>query len=123
MVSNDVVELYLANVNIAAGEVFYLDANDEANLAINTSASTDEVTGMALQSADAGNYVPGIPNGTTIQVGNTLTAGDVYILGTTAGDVMLATELASSQYLSLVATVTATNQIILNIDNTGTVKA
>ena len=123
LVSNTPLERYVANVAISEGEVFYLDSNTQANLAENDDAAHDEIAGVALQDADAGNYVIGIPTGATIQVSNALTVGDVYILAATAGDVMTSSELLSTQYLSILGTVSATDQLILNFDNTGSQKA
>jgi len=123
LVTNTTPELYLANVVIVSGEVLYLDSNEDANLAQNDDAANDEIAVVALQAASVGNYVVGIPTGATIQVTNTLVVGDVYVLAATAGDVMLASDLLSTQFLSVFGTVSATNQILLSFDNTGSQKA
>ncbi len=123
LVTNTTPELFLANVAIVAGELFYLDSNEDANLAQNDDAANDEIAGIALQGAAAGNYVVGIPTGAKIQVSNTLVIGDIYILAATTGDVMLSSDLLSTQFLSVFGTVSATNQILLNFDNTGSQKA
>ena len=125
LVSNTTPELYIANEAIVAGELFYLDSDTKANKAANTAAATDEIAGIALQDAAAGNRVVGIPNGATIQVSNALTVGDVYILAATAGDVMLASDLLSTQFLSQFATVNnaTPDTLVLEFNNTGSVKA
>lgn len=121
--SNNQPELYLAAEAITAGELFYLDTNDKANKAVNTAAATDEIAGIALQDAAIDNYVVGIPTGATIEVSNPLVVGDVYILAATAGDVMLSNELLTTQFLSIFGTVTTTSRILLEFNNTGSVKA
>lgn len=123
LVSNTQPELYVANEAILAGELFYLDTNDKANKAVNTAAATDEIACVALQDAAVDNQVVGLPTGSTIEVSNTLVVGDVYILAATAGDVMLASDLLSTQFLSQFATVTTTSQMLLEFNNTGSVKA
>lgn len=119
-------ELYVTNEAIVAGELFYLDSNSQANKALNTGAGTDEIAGIALQDAAVGNRVAGIPNGATIEVSNTLVVGDVYILAATAGDVMLASDLLATQFLAQFGTVTVAGppaQLVIEINNTGSVKA
>lgn len=123
LVSNTTPELYLANETILAGELFFLDAAERANKAVNNDASKDEIAGVAIQKATAGNIVVGIPNGATIQVSNVLTVGDVYILAAAAGDIMLANELLATQFLSVFGSVTTTSRIVMDINNTGSQKA
>lgn len=125
LVSNTTPELYLANEALTAGELFYLDSDTKASKAVNTAAATDEIAGIALQDAIAGNRLVGIPSGAKIQVSNSLTVGQIYILAATAGDVMLSSELLSTQYLSVFATVTQVSptRLVLDFNNTGSVKA
>lgn len=123
LVSNTELELYIAAATLAAGELFYLDASDQAMLADNSASTTAVVAGIALQDATLGNYVAGVPNGATIEVSNVLVVGDSYILATTAGDVMTAGELLTTQYLTLIGTVSTTSRIVLDFNITGSVKA
>lgn len=123
LVSQTQPELFVAAVDVVAGEVLFLDASDQGNLASNTDPSTDEIAVMALQDAVTGNQIVGIPTGAVIQVSNVLVIGDVYILAAVAGDVMLSNELLSTQFLSQFATVSATNQLTLEFNNTGDQKA
>ncbi len=119
--TDDTPELFLANEAIAIGELFYLDSNSQANVADNTDSGKDEIQGVALTAADAGNYVVGASLG-TIQVSNALVIGDVYILSDN-GDVQLATDLASTEFLSEFGTVDTTSSLVLKINNTGSQKA
>lgn len=114
-------ELFLANERIEIGEVFYLDGDSEANVADNTDSGKQTIAGLALTAADAGNFVSAATGG-TVQFGNTLVVGDVYILSTT-GDVQLATDLAASGFLSIFATVDTTGSMVLAFNNTGSQKA
>ena len=125
LVSNTTPELYVANEAILAGELFYLDASTQANKAVNTAAATDEIAGIALQNAAAGNRLVGIPTGAVIEVSNTLVVTDTYILSAVAGDIMLATEILSTQFLSHFGTVISVipYRIVLDFNNTGSVKA
>lgn len=121
--SDDQPEQFLANEAIAIGELFYLDANSQANVADNTDSGKDEIEGVALTAADAGNYVVGLTiDGAILQVSNPLVVGDTYILSDN-GDVQLATDLASTEFLSNFGTVDTTSSIVLQINNTGSQKA
>jgi hypothetical protein len=122
-VSNTRLERYIANVAIVAGEAIYLDADNEANLTLNTDAARDDIAGIAFQDADIGNYVISIPTGAVIQVSNTLVVTDVYVLAAVAGDVMLASDLLATHYLTEIGTATATDQLTLNFNTTSKIKA
>lgn len=119
--TDDSPELFLANEAIAVGELFYLDGNSQANVADNTDAGKQTIEGVALTAADTGNFVAALVTG-TLQVSNVLVIGDVYILAVT-GDVKLADELASTEYLSVFGTVDTTSSIVIDINNTGSQKA
>ncbi len=124
LVSNTTPELYVANEAIVSGELFYLDADVKANKAVNTAAATDEIAGIALQNAAAGNRLVGIPTGAVIEVTNILVVTDTYILSATAGDIMLADEILATQFLSVFGTVASIipYRIVLDFNNTGDVK-
>lgn len=119
--TDDTPELFLANEAIAIGELFYLDGDSKANVADNTDSGKQTIEGIALTASDANNYVVGQSLG-TLQVSNSLTIGDVIILSDN-GDVQLATDLASTEFLSIFGTVDTTSSIVLQIDNTGSQKA
>lgn len=122
LVSDADLEVYVANEAIAAGELFYLDSDGEGNVADNTDGAKDEVEGMALTAADIGNYFVGVNgDGVVIQTTATITQGDELILSTT-GDVQLSTDLASTEYLSRFGWVSGTDEITIDIKNTGTQK-
>lgn len=122
LVSDAETEAYLANEAIAAGELFYLDNDGEANVADNTDGAKDEIEALALTSADAGNYVVGVNvDGAVIQTTAVITKGDELILST-SGDVQLSTDLASTEWLSRFGWVSGTDEITLDINNTGTQK-
>jgi len=118
---NQFITTFIANEAIAAGEVVYLDTDGEANVADNTDSGKITIVGIALQAADALNQCTVITDG-VIQVSNVLVIGDSYILSTT-GDLQLATDLASTEFLSAFGAATTTGKITLGIKNYGAQKA
>lgn len=122
LVSEAELEVYIANEAITAGDLFYLDTDGEANIADNTDGAKDEIEGLAMTSADAGNYVVGLNvDGAVIQTTAVITQGTELILST-AGDVQLSSDLASTEYLSRFGWVSGADEITLDINNTGTQK-
>lgn len=121
-VDNQSTTLYLANEAIAAGECVYLDADGEANVADNTSATTDEVVGIALQAADALNYCQVVTSG-KLQISNAaLAVGDTFYLSDN-GDIQQFADLVSTDLVSIIGVMTTTTVLTININNTGAVRA
>lgn len=119
--NNQSVRQATANEAITEGDLIYLDTDGEANIADGTSATKNEVEGMALQDADAGNMCSYVTDG-VVQVGNVLTVTDVYVLST-GGQIQLVTDLVSTDYLSVFGAATATDEITISIKNYGVQKA
>lgn len=120
--TNQFVSTFIANEAIVSGELVYLDTDGEVNKAINSDSAKDAVAGIALQFADAGNQCPVVTGG-VIQVSNTLVIGDTFILAALGGDLMLATDLLSSQFLTIFGAATKTDEITLHIKAFGVPKS
>lgn len=120
--NNQFITTFIANEAVVAGEAVYLDTDGEVNKAINTDSAKDEVVGIVIQDADALNQCGVITQG-IVQVSNTLVIGDSYILAAVAGDVMLATDILSTHFLTWVAGVVATNKLELSLKTFSAQKA
>ena len=119
---NQFITTYIANEAVVAGEAVFLDTDGEVNKAINTDSAKDDVVGIAFQDADALNQCAVITEG-IIQVSNTLVIGDSYILAAVAGDIMLATDILSTHFLTWVAGVVATDKLELSLKTFSAQKA
>lgn len=119
---NQFVTTYIANEAVVAGEAVYLDTDGEVNKAINTDSAKDDVVGIVHQDADALNQCAVITQG-IIQVTNTLVIGDSYILAAVAGDIMLATDILATHYLTWIAGAVATNKLELSLKTFSALKA
>ena len=120
--NNQFVTTFIANEAVVAGEVVFLDTDGEVNKAINTDSAKDNVVGIAFQDADALNQCAVITQG-IIQVSNTLVIGDTYILAAVAGDIMLATDILSTHFLTWVAGAVATDKLELSLKTFSAQKA
>ncbi len=120
--NNQFVTSFIANEAVVGGVVVYLDTDGEVNKAINTDSAKDDVVGIVIQDADALNQCGVITQG-IIQVSNTLVIGDSYILAAVAGDIMLATDILSTHFLTWVAGVVATNKLELSLKTFSAQKA
>ena len=118
---NQFVSTLIANETIANGEVLFTDTDGELNKADNTDSGKDFISGIALQDATALGSCAVVTQG-VIVVTNTLIVGDVLILST-AGDLQIATDLASGGFLSIFGAATGINEITLGITNFGVAKA
>lgn len=110
----------IAGETIAAGKWIYIDAadNNEAKLAQNDStAAQADAVGIALNGASAGQPVQYAIAG-NVTVDNT-TADKFYFLSSTAGNMELESDLASSERIVLLCYATSATNIKLAINNTG----
>lgn len=117
----------VAGETITAGMSVYLKASDNRlwkAQADGTSAEADAV-GISLHASLAGQPLAYAPNGSTINIGGTTAAGVFYYVGTTAGGVGLAGDLASTNKVCQLGYATATSGAVFNVRiiNTGSVLA
>ena len=120
--NNKFVTTFIANEAVVNGETLYLDTDGEVNKALNTDSAKDDVVGFALQDAAALNQCAVVTGG-IIQVTNTLVIGDSYILAAVAGDIMLATDILATHFLTWVAAAVATNKLELSLKTFSALKA
>ena len=112
-----------AGVAITAGQVIYLDSTTSTmKLADADALLTAAVTGIAVNSAAAGQPVTYQPNG-LITIGATVVVGTAYYLSSTAGGICLESDLASGDYVTFLGIATTTAIIAINIVQSATAKA
>lgn len=113
-------EQRVAGATIAAGQWVYLDT---ANSNVAKLAQSDgtvleaAVAGMALNSASTGQPVT-IAIGGTVTVGSVVAAGVFYFLSSTAGNMELFTDVASTEKESLLCYAISATVIYILIRNT-----
>ncbi len=108
-----------AGETITAGETLYLDTSvNTYKLADNSAATTDLVAGIALHSSVVNQPIVVQKSG-NIDLGTTLTAGETYVLSTTAGGIAPIADLATTEYVTLLGVATGAANLMLAINNTG----
>jgi hypothetical protein len=115
---------WTAGATITAGQAVYLDSanSNVAKLAQSDGTSAEaEVKGIALCGAASGQPII-IASSGTMDLGATLTVGMIYVLSQTAGGIAPVSDLASSDYVSVIGVATATDEIRLSITNSGVEK-
>ena len=101
----------IAGATITAGQAVYRDASDsnQFKLADNDAAGTDDVYGIALNSASDEQPLV-VQRSGTIDMGGVVAVGTIYVLSSTAGGVAPSTDLVSTDYVTVIGVgVTATN--------------
>lgn len=103
---------------ISPGQLCYTTTSDTYGVADNNASGKTSVAGMAINTAAAGQPVTVATNGATVSFGAVLTAGQDYVLSSTAGFMCLSSDLSTGQTLSLVGWAPTTSTLKLNISNT-----
>lgn len=114
-----------AGAAITAGDAIYIDStdSDKAKLAdVTTSSATAKVAGVALCDAAIGNTVVYAKPNAIIDMGITFTVGVTVVLSA-AGAVAPHTDLATSDYISIIGVPSAADSIKLVLHNSGIVHA
>jgi len=120
------VELVQYGTTISAGQPVYLDSTDsnKAKLADNNaSTATAVVKGVAVTPGVSGGYGYVATSGSIILVGTTMGVGQTYCLGATAGTIVDEGDIATGNNLSRIGSGATTEQMDLDITNTGIVHA
>lgn len=114
----------LAGATITAGQVVYLDSTTNTLKLAQSDGTTAEaaMVGIALNGANSGQSVIYVKGG-TVTIGGTVVAGTSYYVGTTAGDIVLYSDLSSTNKISFVGYATTTGILAVQIVNTGLAKA
>lgn len=115
---------YNAGAAIAAGQPVYLDAatNTIKVCDADASAATADCFGVAISTGVSGQPVTVQTDG-TLTIGGTMTLGEVYFLGTTAGALIPAADLANPARTTIVGVATSTTVMTLKLYTSGVVHA
>lgn len=110
----------VAGATITAGQVVYQDASDlKAKLAdCDGAAALGVVKGIALNNASANQPVR-VQTAGDLNIGATLTVGEIYVLSGDAGGVAPEGDLANPDKVSLIGVATTASNLKLNIFNSG----
>jgi hypothetical protein len=113
----------VAGETLTAGMLVYLKSSDTRywKAHCETSAATAVVAGVVLNGASAGQRVS-VMTGGTVTIGDTVGVGTIYILST-AGLICPVTDLATSDYVTILGTATTAAKIKLGILVSGVLKA
>lgn len=113
----------IAGATITAGQTVYKDTSDsnKFKLADADAATTAECYGIALNGCASGQVVK-VQVGGELNVGATLTVGQVYVVSTTAGGIAPYADLASGDYVSILGVADTTSNLVLRLFNTGVAK-
>lgn len=114
----------IAGATIAKAAVLYKDSSDsnKLKLADCSAAGTSDVVGLAFSSGAADDAIEYKATG-DIVVGSVLTAFATYVLSSTAGLIMLASDLTSGDTFVVIGHAISTTTLRLTINNTGIQKA
>lgn len=115
---------FIAGAAIGAGQPCYVDASNLAQLSDANLAAAVEVTGLAASSVATGQPVllnyddPDYTHGLA-----TVAAGDIVVLGATAGDLCPASDLTAGWYTTVVMIATSATKAVLKISKAGVAHA
>jgi hypothetical protein len=112
-------EQKFAGEAVTAGMPLYLKASDDKYYkADSDDAAKDDVRGIAVCDA-AINQAVVIQLTGQIDLGGGLTKGEVYVPGSTAGQVQLNTDWGSGDYMTILGVAIATDNLLLALTTTG----
>ena len=112
---------WVAGATITAGQAIYIDsaASNVAKLAQSDGTAAEaEVKGVAMNGASSGQPVIIATSG-DIDLGATLTVGEIYVLSQTAGAICPASDLATGDYVSILGVATAADELKIILTNSG----
>ena len=113
-----------ASEAITAGDAVYIDsstANGSVSLADKTSQGASVVAGIALDNAAVGQPVTIMTKG-SVNLGVTLTVGEVYVLSAT-GNISPVADLVSTNFVSVLGVATDANNLMFQPINSNTAHA
>jgi len=110
---------------ITQGQALYKDATDSnkyklADADLSEAAAT--VAGIALTPGDSGDKGYIVQSG-AIDLGVTITVGEIYVLSGNAGGIAPEADLATLDYVSIIGVGAAADQLDIKINNSGIVAA
>jgi len=110
-----------SGATITAGQAIYEDSSDSYKLKLadcDNTSTTATVKGIALNGASSGQPVDYITQG-DLDLGATLTVGEIYVLSGTAGGICPEADLATDDYVSIIGIATAADNISVKLHNSG----
>jgi hypothetical protein len=110
-----------AGATITAGQACYEDSSDSYHIKLadaDNTSTTATVKGIALNGASDGQPIWLVTDG-DLDIGATLTVGEIYVLSGTAGGVCPEADLAADDYVSIVGIATAADNLSVKLHNSG----
>lgn len=119
-VAGAITEQGRAGATITAGQVVYKDSSQLYQLADadSATAAAREGWGIALNGAAANQPLTVLRSG-DINIGATVTVGEIYVLDTTAGGVAPEGDLASGEYVVVIGVGITTGRLRVAFINSG----
>lgn len=113
-----------AGASITAGQAIYLDSTTSTLKLADGDASMAAAAcvGIALHAATSGQPLR-YQTGGEMNIGATLTVGEIYVLGTTAGAVNPVGDLANPSYTTILGYGKSASVFVVNIVTAGVVRA
>jgi hypothetical protein len=116
-----------AGATITAGKPVYRDAADGKYKVCNNFSTADKAVcaGIALHGASSGQPLAiASEAGSNLNLGATLTVGEVYVLAGTAGEIDTPNGFdLASQYVTVFGVASTTSNLVLNINSSGVIYA
>ena len=112
----------VAGEAITQGDVIYEDSSDSNKIKL-TDADASEATanakGIALNAAGTGQPITYAKDGAEVNVGGTVAVGTPYVVSGNAGKIAPASDLASSDYTTILGVGKTAANIVLNLQVSG----
>ncbi|MEL6104802.1 MAG: hypothetical protein AAFU85_02140 [Planctomycetota bacterium] len=86
------------------------------------SASNATIAGVFLSSASTDGYAVLLSGAAKLNPGATVTVGTVYVVSATAGGIAPESDLASGDFVAILGVGSASDEITMNINNSGQAK-
>lgn len=112
------VSIVLGEAGTAGMPVYRLTSDQKAYKAECDNADHDDVAGILLANGGAGQVVPMMYDG-DLTIGAAVTMGGLYLLSATAGKIMPASDLASTNYLTVLFFAISATKVRLMLRTTG----
>jgi hypothetical protein len=116
-VTGAAVDRGTAGASVTAGQPVYKDATDSGKLkAADADAQASSVcVGIALHAASTDQPLEYLTSG-PIDIGATVTVGQIYVVSTTAGGIAPYSDLASGDYVTVIGVGTTTGRIEVRLN-------
>ena len=116
--------LGIAGATVTAGQPVYADATDSGKLKLADAdvLATSKAVGIALHGAASGQPLQ-YATGGTLTFNAALTAGEVYVVSTTAGGIAPAADMGSGDFVTVLGIGTSTTVLKIGIIQSAVAKA